>query len=399
MELFHQVWDLTIIDNSIEGTIPLQLFNATKIQRLVLRKIKLTGGIPASIGRLGLLSLLELSWGGSLTYTLPEEIYLLHNLHHINFFRNQLSGTISPSFSNLKKLELLALDENNFSGKLPSTLRDMSRLKYAYFEENSLTGYVPDFPMLRNLENIWLHGNNLQGAISAAQCDSIFEEGTYNEVYGGFDFLGITADCRNDVFKPKVSCSCCLYCRNDSPTWNGECGDTILTIEIDTTKKPEGALMYWIPMFGAIWFVEDNSTGQTVFSPAPFSGLTDNIFTFKACITKSVGCYSVKTTVPSKEDRNFTIYLDSDPIYNGTFMGYENNDDISSDTARTVVSFKYDTENDEIRFDDDTLCSNIQMICDGKEIIIKPNTTHRRLYNSEKLSSNQIQNIVLCILL
>lgn len=67
----------------------------------------------------------------------------------------------------------------------------------------------------------------------------------------------------------------------------------MLTIEIDPQTPEED--LWWMPMNGAIWSLEDDSTGQTVFSAEKYFARTKDAFTFEACIAKSGGCYSIKT--------------------------------------------------------------------------------------------------------
>ena len=63
----------------------------------------------------------------------------------INFERRRYSGTISPSFANLKNVTRLLLNDNNLTGTIPSELTNMPNLKELDVSNNQLYGKVPKF--------------------------------------------------------------------------------------------------------------------------------------------------------------------------------------------------------------------------------------------------------------
>ncbi|PWA36250.1 protein kinase-like domain-containing protein [Artemisia annua] len=100
----------------------------------------LYGSIPPSIFNLSLLVYFSLA-DNHLTGSLPSEIgNQLPNLEHPQLWGNELTGVLPPSISNCSKLRILEMAYNNFSGKL-----------------------TIDFSKLRDINLIFLHGNNFHG--------------------------------------------------------------------------------------------------------------------------------------------------------------------------------------------------------------------------------------------
>lgn len=78
----------------------------------------------------------------------------------------QLTGTISPSISNLKNLTVVFLNNNNFKGFIPDTLHQIERLLKFDISTNYLTGSINDnIVNLKFLETLDLSSNNLISTI------------------------------------------------------------------------------------------------------------------------------------------------------------------------------------------------------------------------------------------
>lgn len=111
---FGQLKALRILDlsgNALHGYIPKELFNCTRLQRIV-------GQIPASIGTLREMRLLNLSG-------------------------NQLQGPIPASLGNISTLEQLDLSKNNLNGSIPEELSKLYSLAVVDVSSNSLCGPIP----------------------------------------------------------------------------------------------------------------------------------------------------------------------------------------------------------------------------------------------------------------
>lgn len=139
------------------------------------------------------------------------------------------------------------------------------------------------------LETIWMHHSNLEDDVSGKLCDSIKGSSYTSSYFSFFEVLGITADCRNDVFDAKVRCPCCSYCTNLSPTFEGECADSI-TFKIDHKDRN---FIGEKNSDGMIWKLVDDSTGEKIIYDGPFSPWAANMSLYNACVSYA-GCYSLE---------------------------------------------------------------------------------------------------------
>ncbi|KAF7152708.1 hypothetical protein RHSIM_Rhsim01G0036400 [Rhododendron simsii] len=121
---------------------------------------------------------------------IPEELWSLTSLTHLNLPRNYLTGPLSSSIANLTQLQWLVLTANalsgevpkelgkltnllllsismtNFSGSLPSELGNLIKLKQFYFDSSGVSGAIPStFAALQNLSRVWGSDNELTGSI------------------------------------------------------------------------------------------------------------------------------------------------------------------------------------------------------------------------------------------
>ncbi|XP_057513091.1 putative receptor-like protein kinase At3g47110 [Actinidia eriantha] len=135
--------ELYIFKNSFGGVLPNSIANfSTQLQHLVLSGNKITGNIPADIGNLVSLNVLNM-FTNQLTGSIPASIGKLHKLQHVALGRNKLSGEIPSSIGNLTLLKLLWLRENNLQGNIPSSLGNCKGLLQLNLYTNNLTGSIP----------------------------------------------------------------------------------------------------------------------------------------------------------------------------------------------------------------------------------------------------------------
>ncbi|KAJ0967460.1 hypothetical protein J5N97_024377 [Dioscorea zingiberensis] len=102
----------------------------------------ITGEIPAEIGRMSKLRLLDIS-SNKLFRKIPREFSRLSYLYNLSMSNNQLSGTIPPEFGNLSSLEILDLSRNNLSGQIPIQMENCLKLGSLSLSNNDLSGAIP----------------------------------------------------------------------------------------------------------------------------------------------------------------------------------------------------------------------------------------------------------------
>jgi len=161
------VIEITLQNNNLNGTIPSQIGNLSRLGSLVVSgNSLLTGSIPTSIGNLNNLTDIFL-FGNNLTGSIPNSISHLTNLRTLVIADNDFTNSNIPnSISNLTNLVWLNLSNNNLNGNIPSFIGSLNNLTQLYLNNNNFSGSIP--PALSNLNNlhtIWLNNNNLIGDI------------------------------------------------------------------------------------------------------------------------------------------------------------------------------------------------------------------------------------------
>ena len=116
------------------------------ITRLSLRRQKLTGIIPNTIGRgLRNLEILELD-NNDLSGAIPFELgFFMRELEKFDVSTNQLSGTLHPYLNKWKNLRKFDLRSNQLSGTIPGGFSTMTVLQRIYFRDNQFEGDLGPF--------------------------------------------------------------------------------------------------------------------------------------------------------------------------------------------------------------------------------------------------------------
>jgi len=158
-----QILDLSL--NQLSGSIPPELGNLANLQVLYLFENQLSGSIPPELGNLANLQWLFLDWN-QLNGSIPSELRNLANLQYLGLSLNQFSGSIPPELGNLANLQILWLCFNQLSGSIPSELGNLANLQYLDLSLNLLSGSIPpELGNLANLQEIYLCYNQLSGSI------------------------------------------------------------------------------------------------------------------------------------------------------------------------------------------------------------------------------------------
>ncbi|XP_027356323.1 DNA damage-repair/toleration protein DRT100-like [Abrus precatorius] len=160
----QQLTLLSAADNLIAGKIPPSLTSVTGLMHLDLRNNKISGPIPQGLGRLQMLSRALLS-GNSIIGPIPSSISKIYRLVDLDLSRNQLSGPIPESLGRMAVLSTLKLDMNKLSGKIPTSLFG-SEISDLNLSHNMLEGNIPDaFGDRSYFTSLDLSYNNLNGQI------------------------------------------------------------------------------------------------------------------------------------------------------------------------------------------------------------------------------------------
>uniref|UniRef100_A0A0E0DT82 non-specific serine/threonine protein kinase n=1 Tax=Oryza meridionalis TaxID=40149 RepID=A0A0E0DT82_9ORYZ len=114
-----------------------------RVTTLRLSSVSLQGTLSSSIGQLGQLTYLDLSFNINLGGLLPAEIGNLGELTTLILAGCSFTGNIPIAIGNLRKLGFLALNSNKFSGGIPSSIGVLTNLLWLDLADNQLTGSVP----------------------------------------------------------------------------------------------------------------------------------------------------------------------------------------------------------------------------------------------------------------
>ncbi|XP_024371644.1 LRR receptor kinase BAK1 isoform X2 [Physcomitrium patens] len=102
----------------------------------------------------------------NLTGTLTPEFGQIKRLNSLILSDNHFNGSIPEALGDLSELIFLDLSNNYLSGSIPSTLGNLTKLNVLKLNNNHLSGSIPiELAALPNLRDIHLEFNNLSGRI------------------------------------------------------------------------------------------------------------------------------------------------------------------------------------------------------------------------------------------
>ena len=160
-----RVTGLSLNENDLQGTIPVELGQLTNLDSLNLSGNQLTGNVPQELGQLTNLKGLNLS-KNLLTGNIPPELGRLTNLESLILAHNKLTGEIPAELGQLTNLRGLDLGKNQLTGKIPTELGGLTNLRTLDLSDNPLDGEIPsELGQLTNLESLTLWFNSLTGEI------------------------------------------------------------------------------------------------------------------------------------------------------------------------------------------------------------------------------------------
>jgi hypothetical protein len=149
----------------VQGTIPVEIGQLSKLIHLNLSVTRLQGSIPPELFNAPQLTSLELE-SNSLSKSLPS-VFSNENLQYISLRNNILTGTISPNLLSLPALRNLDVFNNSFRGKLPLTEGLLcEKLQYLDLGLNDFTGPLPaNWSSYRSLQYFYANLNRINGSL------------------------------------------------------------------------------------------------------------------------------------------------------------------------------------------------------------------------------------------
>lgn len=163
----NRIRSLTIFSGELSGQIPAAVGDLPYLEMLEFRKLSnLSGQIPASISKLNRLKVVRLSWT-NLSGPIPSFFSQLKNLTFLDLSFNDLSGSIPSSLSQLPNLDALHLDRNKLTGEIPDSFGKFAgKTPDLFLSHNQLSGQIPKSLGDLNFTVIDLSRNKLKGDAS-----------------------------------------------------------------------------------------------------------------------------------------------------------------------------------------------------------------------------------------
>ncbi|MCL7045437.1 hypothetical protein MKW94_020600 [Papaver nudicaule] len=155
----------------MKGTLSPSLSNLEFLEIMVITGMKqISGSIPESFSKLRHLNQLVLE-DNSLGGTIPASFGQLSLLNTLSLSGNHLKGNIPPSIGTLQNLLQLNLAKNSLSGSVPPTFKTLKNLQYFDLSHNLLSGFVPGFiGGFKNLTFLDFSNNQFSGEFPSSLC-------------------------------------------------------------------------------------------------------------------------------------------------------------------------------------------------------------------------------------
>ncbi|XP_010499374.1 PREDICTED: receptor-like protein kinase HSL1 isoform X2 [Camelina sativa] len=180
--------ELSLYNNSINSTLPLDVAACNRLQLLDLSQNLLTGEIPHTLADIPTLVHLDLT-GNNFSGDIPANFGKFQNLEVLSLVYNLLDGTIPPFLGNISSLKMLNLSYNPFSpSRIPPELGNLTNLEVMWLTECHLIGQIPDsLGRLSRLVDLDLALNDLVGPIprSLGGLSSVVQIELYNNSLTG----------------------------------------------------------------------------------------------------------------------------------------------------------------------------------------------------------------------
>ena len=126
----------------ISGKIPSCITSLPFLRILDLIENKLSGPIPAGIGRLQRLTVLNVA-DNLISGTIPALLTIMSSLMHLDLRNNRISGELLRDFGKLGMLSRVLLSGNQINDTIPSSISNIYRLSDLDLSLNRISGQIP----------------------------------------------------------------------------------------------------------------------------------------------------------------------------------------------------------------------------------------------------------------
>ena len=158
--------------NQLEGTIPPNWANFSKLTNISLSFNKISGSIPTVDGMWPNLLEFDIE-GNNISGTIPEELYQMSKLDTLILANNSLQGSLSDSIGNLGLLRgIFDVSSNFLDGTIPKVLASLSAVTSIYLDDNLFSGELPCGFAAMSLSVLNISANNFYTTLPECYLDS-----------------------------------------------------------------------------------------------------------------------------------------------------------------------------------------------------------------------------------
>ncbi|XP_028772696.1 probable LRR receptor-like serine/threonine-protein kinase At1g53430 [Neltuma alba] len=160
----HQLSDFFTLASNVTCDCSFQNGTVCHVTNLMLRGLNIYGVIPAELGDLTQLNIIDLTYN-YLNGAIPTYFTRIP-ITNLSIVGNRISGSIPSVFGEIATLQELALEDNQLGGHLPQSFGNLSNLRRLLLSANNFTGTIPEtFGNLKNLTDFRIDGSTLSGKI------------------------------------------------------------------------------------------------------------------------------------------------------------------------------------------------------------------------------------------
>nr|POE93942.1 receptor-like protein 12 [Quercus suber] len=166
---------LSMSDCYLSGPFNSSLSKLQSLSILLLDSNPFNAPVPEFFVNFTNLTSLHLSFCG-LNGTFPEKVFQILTLQTLDLSNNELlQGALPDSIGNLAMLSRIDLSGCNFNGSIPNSMGNLTQLVYLDMSSNKFNGQIPSFTMAKNLTQINISHNDLEGSINSTQWEELIK--------------------------------------------------------------------------------------------------------------------------------------------------------------------------------------------------------------------------------
>ncbi|KAK9920382.1 hypothetical protein M0R45_028937 [Rubus argutus] len=164
--------EIRLESNNLSTPVPDFLSNFTNLTSLRLANSGLYGTFPNKIFQVPTLRIIDLIGNQELQGSLLD-FPMNGALRSLLLARTNFSGLLPESIGHLKMLSRVDLSYCNFTGPIPKSMASLTQLVYVDMSANKFNGSVALLSMARNLTDINLSYNELEGQINSTHWENL----------------------------------------------------------------------------------------------------------------------------------------------------------------------------------------------------------------------------------